>query len=342
MSETFEHLLQPIDDGAPAGPNLEYDSEFQALEELARPRPERALGAGVIASEQPQWRHVAEQAGALLQRSRDLRIAVQLCAARLHLEGLAGWSDGLALVRGLLEQQWDHVHPQLDADADNDPVERINALAALGDAAMLAALRSTRLFRGVHPAHFSLRELRLAQGVQRPAEHDEDERPDLAAIEACMIESPIDALAAMDAALLQAGDHLEAIVQVFTERTPGRGPALDAPLRDVRELRAFVHPHLAARDASIAQQDSVADMHDGSAPEAPRSANATIERPEDVIRALDQICDYYARREPSSPIPLLLRRAQRLVGMDFAALLRDLAPGGISELQVVSGQEHDE
>jgi type VI secretion system protein ImpA len=40
-------------------------------------------------------------------------------------------------------------------------------------------------------------------------------------------------------------------------------------------------------------------------------------------------------------VPLLLRRAQRLVGLDFMDLLKDLAPGGVSELRVVSGSSDD-
>ena len=60
------------------------------------------------------------------------------------------------------------------------------------------------------------------------------------------------------------------------------------------------------------------------------------------MRRIDELCDYYARREPSSPVPLLLRRAQRLVGMDFEDLLRDLAPTGIDELRVVSGVRDEE
>ena len=60
------------------------------------------------------------------------------------------------------------------------------------------------------------------------------------------------------------------------------------------------------------------------------------------MRRLDELCDYYTRNEPSSPVPLLLRRAQRLVGMSFMDLLKDLAPGGISELQVVSGAPSNE
>ncbi|AAM43243.1 hypothetical protein EIQ06_06945 [Xanthomonas campestris pv. campestris] len=36
-------------------------------------------------------------------------------------------------------------------------------------------------------------------------------------------------------------------------------------------------------------------------------------------------------------MPMLLRRAQRLVGCDVLALMKELAPGGIDELQRVTG-----
>jgi len=54
---------------------------------------------------------------------------------------------------------------------------------------------------------------------------------------------------------------------------------------------------------------------------------------------LDEICAWYARNEPSSPVPPLLRRASRLVGLSFADLLRTLAPGGLSEFQQLSGDD---
>ncbi|UKE68437.1 type VI secretion system protein TssA [Xanthomonas cerealis pv. cerealis] len=339
MTEEIERLLQPIDSAEPAGPNLEYDAQFQALEEAARPRPERALGAGVIASEQPSWRQVAEQATALLLRAKDLRVAAHLCTARLHLDGFAGWADGLNLLSLLLERYWDAVHPRLDADAD--PIERVNALASLVDHATLHTVRSTRLLQGLHPAHFSLRDLRLAQGVQREADGVDEERPGLGAIDTCLRETPLQALVDLDATLLRAEEALAAIARLFNERTPGSGPALDPALRDLRELRAFLAAYLLERNASMEQSPADAASDGERAVDVARAANGAIERREDVMRALQQLCDYYARREPSSPVPLLLRRAQRLVGLDFAALLRDLAPGGIAELRVISGDPHD-
>ena len=52
---------------------------------------------------------------------------------------------------------------------------------------------------------------------------------------------------------------------------------------------------------------------------------------------LDRACEYFHRYEPSSPVPLLLERAKRLMSKDFVEILRDLAPDGIAQFEVVSG-----
>ncbi|MEM9047061.1 MAG: hypothetical protein AAGC81_20475, partial [Pseudomonadota bacterium] len=79
----------------------------------------------------------------------------------------------------------------------------------------------------------------------------------------------------------------------------------------------------------------------------PRAAVATqgvgtIAGRKDVLTALDRICDYYAKNEPSSPVPLILKRAHRLVMADFEAILQDLAPGGLDQLRTVAGTKAGE
>jgi type VI secretion system protein ImpA len=58
---------------------------------------------------------------------------------------------------------------------------------------------------------------------------------------------------------------------------------------------------------------------------------------EQVLAALDKILSYYERREPASPIPLLLRRVKRLVPMDFLDLMDDLAPSAVKQLKEIGG-----
>ena len=69
-----------------------------------------------------------------------------------------------------------------------------------------------------------------------------------------------------------------------------------------------------------------ADGNAGSAGGASLSTggNAIASR-EAAIRQLDKVIGWFETNEPSSPIPFLLRRAQRCVGMTFFQLIEELA-----------------
>jgi type VI secretion system protein ImpA len=41
-------------------------------------------------------------------------------------------------------------------------------------------------------------------------------------------------------------------------------------------------------------------------------------------------------------VPLLLRRAQRLVAKDFMAILRDLTPDGVQQARLIGGIPDDQ
>ena len=56
-----------------------------------------------------------------------------------------------------------------------------------------------------------------------------------------------------------------------------------------------------------------------------------------MIMVIDRICDYYKKNEPSSPVPLVLRRAQRLVKMEFMEILKDMTPSGVAEAEQLGG-----
>jgi type VI secretion system protein ImpA len=61
-----------------------------------------------------------------------------------------------------------------------------------------------------------------------------------------------------------------------------------------------------------------------------------------VIDALDKVIRYYQAEEPSSPVPLLLMRAKRLVSLGFMDILRDLAPDALAQAANVTGVSADQ
>jgi type VI secretion system protein ImpA len=333
-----EVFLTPLDGDSPTGNDLEYDADFLALERAAAPRAERAIGDSVKAAEEPDWDEVAALAGGLLERSRDLRVAAHLATAWMRTAGLSGWAAGLALIHGLLDRHWDGVHPQLDTEDDDDPTARVNAVAAIANPlGLLGYLRNTPFIQSPRVGRFSLRDLRIANGTLK-IDATDGPLPTLAEIEACCLDCAEEDLHAAFEAAQQILAQAKAIDQVFNDRIGTAGPDLKPLLSDGYELKKFLEGQVARRNPGTAGE-SVDATDDGEAAAAgPRNGpSGRIETPQDVLRRLDEVCDYYARCEPSSPVPLLLRRAQRLVGKTFFDLLRDLAPGGVSELEVISG-----
>lgn len=351
MSIDLEKLLLEISPEAPAGANLEYDPGFAELEQAARGKPEQQMGSTIIPAEEPNWRDVVAKATELLLRSKDLRVAVHLAGASLRTAGLGGFRDGLTLVRGLVDTFWDTLYPQLDPDDDNDPTMRVNALAPLTDAnGLLRVLRETPLVESRAVGRFAYRDFQQATGALPVPKGKK--APELASLDAAFGEAPLDAVQATEQALAQAMEQVRALEGVLTDRVGSEQTADLRPLYDLlRHLRQVVLDRLKPRLDLLQPDPPEADVSDetaqGDAPAAdtPRaaavSAPGEIRNRDDVDKTLQRLCDYYERFEPSSPLPLLLHRAKRLVKLSFLDIIKDLAPDAVSQVERIRGVDTD-
>jgi type VI secretion system protein ImpA len=324
-----------LTDAEPSGPNLEYDPEFMELGRAQRGKPEQAMGDAVKPAEEPDWRDVGERAQALLGRTRDLRVAVALSEALLRTEGLMGFETGLSILEGLLQSQWDTVHPQLDADENNDPTLRINSLLSLAATdGLLKVLREVPVVTSKTLGRFSLRDMRIASGKQ-PAPASLAEPPKQVQIDAAFLDADLAALQSTATAVGAVLDHVAAIDRLLIDKVGGQAPELKPLVLDLTEIKHALADKLSARGAAPA----------GSGPEAAVKSggqSGEVGSREDVVLQLDRLCVYYRRHEPSSPVPLLLRRAKRLVAKDFMDIIRDLTPGGVAEAELLGGVEKKE
>lgn len=342
-----ESLLQAVSEDQPAGEDLEYDPGFLALVEAATGTPERSMGGSVVAAEEPDWRRVLESGTTLLGRSKDLRVAVLVTRALLGLKGVPGLHAGLELTLGLIVQFWDGLHPELDTSDDNDPTARVNVLLELTDwDTVLTSLRTTPLIRSRVFGPVSYREIEVAEGKAQPAAGTKplDAAAIAGAFQDCDLETLVEVTAAAAgalAALRTLGDELAA--RIDRSQLPSFAPLVE-PLTHIHAaLQGYLKPRQ-PQDASASAPD--ADAGAGAAvagavaaaAAAPRATGEIASR-EDVVRTLERVCDYYSRYEPSSPVPLLLKRAQRLVTGSFMDILRDLAPDGLSQADKVFGTE---
>ena len=335
----IEPLLEAVSADAPSGDDLEYDPEFLEMARAAERRPEQQMGDSVVEAQEPDWRVVRARATGLLARTKDLRVGVYMTRALLQVEGIEAAADGIALIRGMIERFWDTVHPQLDADDDNDPTMRINALVGLTDAeTLIAELRRAPLVRSRGFGQFSLRDIDIATGVSSAPESG-PQPPGADAIDGAFFDADLDELQATATALGRAIEDVGAIESKMTEHVGvGRAADLAALPRMLRGMRQAIAERLERRGADVAPShdggESPADR--GRAASAPAAAGEIRSR-EDVVRMLEKACEYFERNEPSSPVPLLLRRAKRLISKDFMEILKDLAPDGVSQAENVGG-----
>ena len=335
-------LLLPVSDNEPAGPDQEYHPAYLAVFRAAEGTPARQMGDTVVAAAEPDWSYVVDLAVDLLSQSKDLRVAVLLACALLRVQGIKGLNDGLALVLGLMERYWQGLHPQLDPDDDDDPTARVKCVLDLcGREHLLDALRGTPLGRARVFGPVAYRDIEIAEG--RSSAPPDGKAMDLAAVNGAFKDCDIDELKAAEAAAEGALRQTQAIHDILGERIRSdQMPSLDPLTSLLSAIQKALYAHLAPRLPEVPATGGEA----GSTAPSTRSAQDTaraggmsgqVASRDDVVRAIDGICDYYSRHEPSSPIPLLLQRARRLVTGSFVDIVRDLAPDALGEIERVCG-----
>ncbi|SFG09267.1 type VI secretion system protein ImpA [Duganella sp. CF458] len=321
----MNELLAEVTEHPPCGPYLEYDPLYQELERIAGGKAEQRLGDNVIPAEPPDWSDLKQKSLNLFSRTKDLRVAALLTRALVRTEGISGLSEGLSLVRAMLERYWDDVHPKLEIEGEHDPAVRLNTLAFLSDSnALLADVRNALIVPSGAMGRVSVRDLLIATGKFKPA--GTETAPQLAQISAA-----ITVAASKDSSAFEAARHgisgIDAIRALLLEKLdPAAAP-------DMAELLAVLKAVAQAYDDAMGIAPRGGDQPVTEDP----AIQGEIRDRDDAIRQLEKICLFFERTEPGNPAPLLIRRAQRLMNKSFVEIIQDLAPDSLGRIQDIAG-----
>lgn len=357
MSGEYESFSEPISDEFPSGVDLEYEADFARMEKAAKGTPDQAFGSTVIEAQPPEWDVVREAALQLLTRSKDLRIAAYLAQANLYLSGINEFRDALKVIDVFVNQFWDTVFPQLDADDDDDPTIRINSLMSLNDAGgVIRQLRSSPILRSRSVGQFSLLHMAVAKG-DVPLPEDWEDAPTLKQIDAALHSCDQNELEEAYQATQECLQHIALIEGAFTDRLGfGTSPNFDALIKEFKSIAKQQKSWLDELLASQPQEQQSASAGANALTTIESRATAVgqlqsmpmaggpllISCREDVIEALDKIIRWLERYEPSSPLPMLLRRAKRLSKLSFLDILRDISPEAIDQALLIGGVDSEE
>jgi type VI secretion system protein ImpA len=356
MAIDIDKLLSPLSAEQPEGEDLEYAPEFLELDTLSKGKPEEEIGGVFKPAEEPEWKEVRKRALELAGRTRDLRVGILLTIGLLQSDGFAGFADGVTVLHGTLEKFWDTCYPKLDPDDDNDPTMRLNALSALapmdayGDPFKFRTrLSETPIASSRRLGRFSLKDMQIASGQLAFQSRDPNAKPpEAAVVKAALEETELAELQAILAAAEPALGHLQDMDALITEKAgAGRGPNLKELNQVLKDVIRTVGEHIAQRTGTAAAGGAAADgaapgEADGGKSGGGAAISGEIRSRDDAIRMMDKICEYFARHEPSSPVPLLVNRARRLTRLNFMDLIRDLSPEAIEKIKVISGPTEEE
>ena len=351
MAIDVEALLQPVAPDKPCGVNLDavFDADFDQVRQMVA----GPAGEGMVydpsqegAAKEPDWRGVRDRCLKLLTKTKDVRVVTYLTLALLKLEGLAGLRDGLKLLRGMLERYWSDVYPELDREDDNDPTQRMNAIASLspagtrGDAMRFCErLREVALCNSSRLGRYSLRDIAIATGKMQPVDPAAP-KLDPAVIDAAFAETNEEDLKTLAAAADESKQHMAAVNQYLTEQVGnGRSPNLDTFQSALAEVHTQLKRHLDRRAGDGSSGSDGADATaggNGAAQRGGQRLSGDITSNQDVLAALEKICRYYEHNEKSSPVPLFLEAAKRMVFKSFLDIHDTLTPDAVQQLRAIS------
>lgn len=340
--------IGPITPELPAGIDLEYDAVFQQMQRLAEGVREQQYGDTIVAAKPPDWTALLPLTHQLCERTRDLRIGVLLVESLTHQHGLDGTVEGLRLLVNWVTELWDDVFPSLDDGEGVDPFMRVNSLGRLCQADRLPLLvRRALVFE--QPPHLKIHCDDLLSALDSGETTGASSITSME-IEAAFLNAPPDQLQRLYDQSQSIVTSLQTIARTLETRTGESLWNAESLLNPLQSIRLHFKHHLQqrfqVRDAVLHEMQDLTDAEASfvaqSTSESSTSAGGVrspirIGSRDQAFAAIEAVTEYFARHEPSSPVPLLLRRARRIAEQDFIEILRELAPGALLECRQFTG-----
>ncbi|WP_233873903.1 type VI secretion system protein TssA [Paraburkholderia adhaesiva] len=338
--------MTPVSTENPCGHDIEYDPEFVVLAARVAARAEAQYGDFVGMPEPVNWSEIDRDCRRLMLRAKDLRLAVLFTRCRTQLAGAEGMAEGLELLAAWMNAFPDAIHPQLSVDEERDAALeiRMNALQALTETdGLMSDVREIVLPR-TSAARLQVRDVERAFAQPRPADALAPESvvrqlDDLRAQQPQGLAGFARAQLALSSVKAWCREHQEAWQPDVTvlERLLGRiagdtqaaaHAALTQPEEKDASMHAVVHTDRqdeAGVEAAPASNDSPAQSRTQPGPVSVPVHTEGLGR-QGALERMREARAWFEQHEPSSPVAMLLRQAERMVGRRYAEVVGAIPP----------------
>ncbi len=351
-----EALLAPIEGENPSGENVQYVGIYDEIREARR--AEDTL-------EQGDWKHEPKMADwntvesltvdALSTRTKDLQVCAWMIEALVRLHGFTGLRDGLRAMRGLHENFWDTVYPEID---EGDLEARANSLAWL-DKNLPIPVKEVIITNNTFGENHSYLQWEESKLFDLPENIDslsgeEFERADAMRQKAAE-EHRTTAQAWRKAVQMTRRAFYEAQFVLITEcqtecaaldramdqRFGNDTPGLTGLKKAIDDVLTLIEKLV--KEKRIQEPDPVEATAGAEGGEAGADGEAgegaivaggvvvpggAVRSRQDALKRLGQIADFFLKTEPHSPVSYLVQRAVKWGNMPLDAWLQDVIKEG--------------
>jgi len=329
----FEKLLAPLEGPNPAGEPLPYLVRTDLDEKRKEIDPNLFARDDPRRPEQPKladWHGIEQVAQETLMRtSKDLLVAARLTEALVKRHGFQGVRDGLRLLRRLIEECWDRIHPVIE---NGDMDSRSAAFEWLDDEIRGARFPYTlRTSPMTWTGDEKKGETVLKYGWQTWKDTQEALGTVTAdAFEQAVVATPREFCQFVFDDISESIQELKALTDFLTAKMgEAAAPAMSQVRRALIDCQGLAQQILQRKGPAPAAPAPAAAAAEGSeANGAPATAAvAPAPRPltrDDVLNRLAEASALLLQMEPHSPIAYMIQRAVKLARLPFPELMKVL------------------
>jgi type VI secretion system protein ImpA len=247
----------------------------------------------------------------------------------VNLNGFEAVPATIALLHGLMDRFWEDVHPVPGEDAD--ALARLSVIGALDKLdSLLGDVRNAPLLGSGPLSGLRVRDVEVALSKLSPRAGEAPRTQAEIAGRLADVPGAAEALAEQASAAIQSLDRLQSLM-VHRFRSD-----LVVDLKTLRAMLSGLQSLLPQRAPSAPEERGVAATA-RSVPAHAAIGVHSIDNRQDAIRAIELVCAYLERSEPTNPAQLLLRRAARVIDKNFLQLVGELAPDAVKDVARIMG-----
>ncbi len=332
IPEIFD-VIEPLSALEPCGQNLEYDPEYVVLVAKMVPKGDAQYSDFIGAAEAPNWNDIERDCRRMLLRSFDINIIVLLMRCRTRIAQAEGVREGLALLVATLEQYPDTIHPQATIEGEYDLTVRANALATLTDPeGLMADIRDITINKN-SAMRLQVRDVERAFATPSSADalsvssvqqqlddlHRHHDNNLAALVEVMHLFTRLQNWSANHLGEYAPDLHVFVkLVGLFRRKDQPQPDNVSIPKKLVNVIQPAITPPTTTADQpspayvanlpmsqirEILQEDSIQDR-------------------EMALQAMMKAREWFEQTEPSSPVSVLLRQAEKMVGKRFSEVVQ--------------------